>query len=524
MREMYFYLCLHYQFSDVLKVICVWYWTNSEFPRSSCSCILPNSLRWMAAFVDKDMNNHHINTMGAKMIAKIILENNLICNRTNTKLQKNSFRVGNGNFENSKLFEGLVILRKNTQLSCFFSLLVFSLIFSCLPSSVLSLLLHLVSSFISDLLFFFFSGLFFHLWSCLVFSRLVSLSLFLSVSLCFCLSVSVSVWWCVVCGGVWCVVWHAEKTSVCRFNTSPCVPDTTPACFDTCGRGVGTHGDVLNLHTEVFWTDTRGGGRRGGSSSVLLAKICPQRVITCPRGSPKKRLRVYPFKVWEQVEHGTFPIPSIIRSTWKLFTFSCPEGHCGGNDKHNTPPTPTITTTTPSFLPSLPPSLPPLPPLPPTHTTHLHDHKHKHTHTKTHTKTTAYAHTNAHAHAYVYVHARVHVNVYVYVFVSVYEVLETATCSKKQHCGRSQASNSRYKQIVFTAQHSTAQRMTARRSVIHPSSCPSSVFVTVHQKKKKPKLINTGKSFWPFSRNSGSLTGSRLFLPELEVEIKNAGL
>ena len=33
--------------------------------------------------------------------------------------------------------------------------------------------------------------------------------------------------------------------------------------------------------------------------------------------------------------------------------------------------------------------------------------------------------------------------------------------------------------------HSTAQRMTARRSVIHPSSCPSSVLVTVHQKKKK---------------------------------------
>ena len=41
----------------------------------------------------------------------------LICNRTNTKLpgKLNSFRVGNGNFENSKLFEGLVILKKKTQ-------------------------------------------------------------------------------------------------------------------------------------------------------------------------------------------------------------------------------------------------------------------------------------------------------------------------------------------------------------------------------------------------------------------------
>ena len=35
-----------------------------------------------------------------------------------------------------------------------------------------------------------------------------------------------------------------------------------------CGRGAGTHGDVLNLHTEVFETDTRGRGgerrERGG--------------------------------------------------------------------------------------------------------------------------------------------------------------------------------------------------------------------------------------------------------------------
>ena len=28
---------------------------------------------------------------------------------------------------------------------------------------------------------------------------------------------------------------------------------TTPACGNTCARGAGTHGDVLNLHTEVFF-------------------------------------------------------------------------------------------------------------------------------------------------------------------------------------------------------------------------------------------------------------------------------
>ena len=36
---------------------------------------------------------------------------------------------------------------------------------------------------------------------------------------------------------------------------------TTRTCGNTCACGAGTHGDVLNLHTEVFWTDTR--GRRG---------------------------------------------------------------------------------------------------------------------------------------------------------------------------------------------------------------------------------------------------------------------
>ena len=82
----------------------------------------------------------------------------LISNRTYTKFPgkwKNAFKVGNDNFENSKLMEGP---------AC--SLQVWSLIFSCLPSSVLSSLLlwsllsslifssSLVSSFISNLLFF----------------------------------------------------------------------------------------------------------------------------------------------------------------------------------------------------------------------------------------------------------------------------------------------------------------------------------------------------------------------------------
>ena len=69
----------------------------------------------------------------------------------------------------------------------------------------------------------------------------------------------------------WCVVWHTGKNP-CVDSKGPRVyvqnvpvcTGTTRTCVTTCGRGAGTHGDVLNLHTEVFETDTRvrGGERR----------------------------------------------------------------------------------------------------------------------------------------------------------------------------------------------------------------------------------------------------------------------
>ena len=43
-----------------------------------------------------------------------------------------------------------------------------------------------------------------------------------------------------------------QKFSVCRFKNVPVCSGTTPACGNTCACGAGTHGDVLNLHTEVF--------------------------------------------------------------------------------------------------------------------------------------------------------------------------------------------------------------------------------------------------------------------------------
>ena len=83
------------------------------------------------------------------------------------------------------------------------------------------------------------------------------------------------VWVCLVCGV--CVVWHAEKPW-----KHPCVAPDTPPCVDskrprvyrhhalvfkTCGRAAGTHGDVLNRHTEacreLHTGDARARGRRG---------------------------------------------------------------------------------------------------------------------------------------------------------------------------------------------------------------------------------------------------------------------
>ena len=45
--------------------------------------------------------------------------------------------------------------------------------------------------------------------------------------------------WCGVC--VWCVVCETLKKPTCPLNT----------CFNTCARGAGIHGDVLNVHTET---------------------------------------------------------------------------------------------------------------------------------------------------------------------------------------------------------------------------------------------------------------------------------
>ena len=66
--------------------------------------------------------------------------------------------------------------------------------------------------------------------------------------------------WCgvVLCGVVRCGA-PCGKPSVCRFKTPPCVrsrrlrvyPENA-RMFNTCARFPGTHGGVLNAHTEAF--------------------------------------------------------------------------------------------------------------------------------------------------------------------------------------------------------------------------------------------------------------------------------
>ena len=59
------------------------------------------------------------------------------------------------------------------------------------------------------------------------------------------------------------VVWHADNTRVYIQNVPVCT-GTTPACVTTCGRGAGTHGDVLNVHTGGVLNIHTGRGVEGG--------------------------------------------------------------------------------------------------------------------------------------------------------------------------------------------------------------------------------------------------------------------
>ena len=186
-----------------------------------------------------------------------------------------AFRVGNGNFENSKLFEGLVILRKKRKTtkpksyifcslssgsSLLFSCLLFSsLLFSSLLFSSLLFSSLLFSSLFSSLLFsslllsllsLVFRLLVACLSSCLLSSLVLPLlvsrlafSCLLSMSLSVCLRVLLRVVLCGCCG-VCCGVW--------------CDTLVKPLCVDSKRPRVYRHHAHMCFHMWAWCQYTRG--------------------------------------------------------------------------------------------------------------------------------------------------------------------------------------------------------------------------------------------------------------------------
>ena len=183
---------------------------------------------------------------------------------------------------------------------------------------------------------------------------------------------------CVVC--VWCGVvcdaaWHPEKTSVCIFKTSPCVP--APRAH------VLPHAGVVQVHTGTFWIYTRrflgrthggegekGGRREGGvtvssanheTAHVELSRALETFTERNPWFLPIQGLRTGREQhVLESSNHSLYltkPLSSIFILRDTAEGISTHNTHMRTNTHSPTHPTP---------LPS-PPSPPPLP-LPPSRT------------------------------------------------------------------------------------------------------------------------------------------------------------
>ena len=231
-----------------------------------------------------------------------------ICNRTNKKLpgRKSCSRLATGNFENSKLFEGLVILKKKKKQEADKHThnefhLVFSFVLSShLPRLSSCLSCCLLLSFVLHLLL----SLVFHLhFVCLSVSVccgafLSTLSVCLSVSVCcacWCVlcvcGVSVS---CVLCGVCVCVcsVWcGTQEKPQCVNSKRPRMYRHAHMCYHmrawcpyTRWRFEFTRGDFLDGHTGR----REGREREGCHRQFCSPKFAPG-VITCFREVHRKK-------------------------------------------------------------------------------------------------------------------------------------------------------------------------------------------------------------------------------------------
>ena len=120
-------------------------------------------------------------------------------------------------------------------------------------------------------------------WWCVVVSGVCVVCVVVCGGVC-CVVLCCVVLCCVVlcCGVVWCgVVWHAEKprvqiqnASVCTFKNVPEYAGNTRTSSKECARVAGTHGGVLNAHTE-------------GHRQFCLPRKAHVEFSLGPRGSPK---------------------------------------------------------------------------------------------------------------------------------------------------------------------------------------------------------------------------------------------
>ena len=183
----------------------------------------------------------------------------------------------------------------------------------------------------------------------------------------------------------------------------PVCTGTTRTCVTTCARGAGTHGDVLHLHTEVFWTDTR---RAGGHRQCCLPKFGHVWSSRASEVHHKKPMDLTHFQ----------------------FENRSREQHVADSSKHSLCLMKLLRDTAEGIS---------------THNTHQHTHTHQHilTHRPTHhhlpsLPTLPLPHPHAHANAHVHVHVpvpvpvpvHVHVNVYVYVYVYMYMYVYVFEC------------------------------------------------------------------------------------------------
>ena len=108
-----------------------------------------------------------------------------------------------------------------------------------------------------------------------------------------------------------------------------------------------------------------------------------------------------------------------------------------------------------------------------------------------------------------------------YMFMYMYMFMK---CLKQLHVAKKSRKSQPSQNIYNYPQHKTAQRVTARCSVIQTSFSLLSSFLSsplsyppilCFTPKKKPKLIQTGKSLWHFPRNSGVFCRILVILSEI---------